>query len=74
MTYGIFNLDSGNALAWYDSQPEALAAVGKLLGGEPDSAESVGLMEFDDNGHPTQSLLGQELAAAAGAKRAQAAV
>lgn len=66
MTYGIFSMESGNALAWYDSEAEALEAAHRLLRAEPDAVESVALMEFDDRGHPQHSWLGQDLHAAAG--------
>ncbi len=65
MTYGIFSLESGNALAWFASQDEALDAVRQIIEGEPDAIDAVGLMEFDDRGHPSAALQGQELVAAA---------
>ena len=61
MTYGIFSLESGNALSWFDSEDAALDAAGRLLSAEPEAKESVGVMWFDDRGHPVESLQGEAL-------------
>lgn len=66
MTYGIFTLDSGTALAWFDSPRDAFEAVIQIAESEPDAVENLGFMEFDDDGEPTHALQGQELVNAAG--------
>jgi hypothetical protein len=65
VTYGIFNLDSGNAIAWYDSADAAFRAALRIAEQEPEAVDSLGLMEFDDDGTPRQALEGQELINAA---------
>lgn len=65
MTYGIFSLDSGNALKWFASEDEAFRAVHAILRSEPDAAGSLGVMAFDDNGHPSGSWHGDALMRAA---------
>ncbi len=66
MNYGIFNLVSGSALAWYDSAEAAFAAVRQIAESEPDAVDELGLMHFDDGGTPKEALQGQELLNAAG--------
>jgi hypothetical protein len=61
MTYGIFSLESANALSWFDSEDAAFEAARRILRGEPEARESLGIMQFDDSGHPVGSLYGQEL-------------
>ena len=65
MTYGLFALGSGAALAWYSSPEEAYEAVRNIVGTEPDAVESLGLIEFEDNGTPGRALEGDELVNAA---------
>jgi hypothetical protein len=59
--YGIFSLESGNALEWFDSDDDAIDALKRLVAEEPEAVEAVGVMEFDDAGHPTWSLFGAQL-------------
>lgn len=68
-SYGIFHLDSGNAFAWFESQGEAIEVVRRIISNDPDSLELVGLMEFDETGHPMRSLHGQDLASVVGARQ-----
>lgn len=50
MTHGIFT-SSGNVVAWYDTAAEALAALSELVAGEPEAADEVATIPFDDQGH-----------------------
>jgi len=61
MTYGIFSLASGNALKWFDSEDEAFAAAQAILRSEPEASDSIGVMAFDEHGHPAHSWQGEEL-------------
>lgn len=45
MHYGIIN-SSGNVLEWFDDEPEARRALASM------SSADVGLLAFDDSGHP----------------------
>ena len=66
MRFGIFSFGSGNVVAWYDSEPAALEAVGKLFRDEPDCVDDVGLMQFDEHGHPERAVQGARLAQVVG--------
>jgi len=65
MTFGIFSIESGNALSWFSSEEEAFSAVRTILQSEPEAIDSLGLMDFDDRGHPFRAWHGQELQDAA---------
>lgn len=64
MTFGIFSLDSANALRWFDSEEAAFHGVRQILADEPGAIDSVGVMAFDEQGHPVTSWHGQELMSA----------
>jgi hypothetical protein len=66
MKYGIFGLESGSALAWYESADAAFDAVRQIAESEPEAIDGLGLLEFDDNGAPRNSLQGQDLLNQAG--------
>ena len=50
MRYGIFT-STGNVVAWYDSEDEALAALSDLVAEEPEAADEIAAIPFDDEGH-----------------------
>ncbi len=50
MTHGIFT-STGNVVAWFDTEDEALAALGDLVAEEPEAADEVAAIPFDDDGH-----------------------
>jgi hypothetical protein len=56
MTYAIVYKDSGDFLADFESLDEARSALHDLLQERPSVREHIGLMEFDDAGHPTRAL------------------
>ena len=60
MTYGIFNLSSGNLIDSVESEPEALELVAALLDDDADP-ETIGLVVEDDHGHTLASLHGHTL-------------
>jgi len=49
MTYGIFT-DSGNVVAWYDSQDQALSDLAEMVRDEPESVGAVAVIPFDNAG------------------------
>lgn len=61
MTYGIFSLESGSAIAWFDSEEAALDAARQIIDGEPDAVNSIGVATFDDGGHPEHAVQGPVL-------------
>jgi hypothetical protein len=62
MTYGIFNVESGNALAWFDSQEAAYAAVLRMADAEPEAIDELGLLAYGDDGAPLgPAVMGEEL-------------
>ena len=50
MTHGIFT-STGNVVAWFDTEDEALAALGDLVAEEPEAADEIAAIPFDDEGH-----------------------
>jgi hypothetical protein len=50
MTYGIFT-STGNVVAWFDTDVEALAALRELVAGELEAADEIAAIPFDDEGH-----------------------
>jgi hypothetical protein len=50
MTYGTF-ASSGNVVAWFDTEDEALAALSDLVADEPEAADEIAAIPFDDEGH-----------------------
>ena len=50
MTHGIFT-STGNVVAWFDTEDEALAALGNLVAEEPEAADEIAAIPFDDEGH-----------------------
>lgn len=50
MTHGIFT-SSGNLVAWFDTEDEALAALTELVADEPEAADEIAAVPFDDEGH-----------------------
>ncbi len=65
MKFGIFNQDTGNAVAWFDSEDAALEAISRVLRAEPEAIGELGLVEFDEHGHPQRVRQGDELSAGA---------
>jgi hypothetical protein len=55
MTYALVYKDSGDFIADFESLDRARSAAQDLLEGRPSMREHIGLMEFDDAGHPTRS-------------------
>ena len=49
MTHGIFT-STGNLVAWFDTEDEALAALGDLVAEEPEAADEIAAIPFDDEG------------------------
>lgn len=63
MTHGIFT-STGNVVAWYDTEDEALAALGELIAEEPEAAGEIAAIPFDDAGHACgPAIKGSELLA-----------
>jgi hypothetical protein len=50
MTAGIFS-STGNVVAWFDTEDEALAALSDLVAVEPEAADEIAAIPFDDAGH-----------------------
>jgi hypothetical protein len=61
MTYGIFNLASGNLIESVDSEPEALAFVSSLLNEKDVNVNQIGLSIVDKHGHTVTTLHGRKL-------------
>ncbi|HEX7289948.1 MAG TPA: hypothetical protein VF250_02365 [Conexibacter sp.] len=49
MTHGIFT-STGNLVAWFDSERDALAALAELARDEPEVADEIAAIPFDDQG------------------------
>lgn len=49
MTHGIFT-STGNLVAWFDSEQDALAALTELARDEPEAADKIAAIPFDDDG------------------------
>ena len=50
MTHGIFT-STGNLVAWFETEDEALAALSDLVAEEPEAADEIAAIPFDDEGH-----------------------
>jgi hypothetical protein len=62
MSYGIFNLASGNLIDSVTTEGEALALLSGLLDEKNVDLEQIGLVVADDNGRTLLSLHGHSLA------------
>jgi hypothetical protein len=62
MTYGLFNLDSGNLIDSLASEQQARAAVAEILEHEPDAEEHLGLIVTDENGETIATFTGHDVA------------
>ena len=49
LTHGIFT-STGNVVAWFDTEDEALAALSELVADEPEAADEVAAIPFDEEG------------------------
>jgi hypothetical protein len=49
MTYGIFT-STGNLVAWFDTEEDALTALGELVAEGPEAADGVAAIPVDDDG------------------------
>jgi hypothetical protein len=49
MTHGIFT-STGNLVAWFESEQDALAALAELARDEPEAADEVAAIPFGDDG------------------------
>lgn len=49
MTHGIFT-STGNLVAWFDSEDDALQSLRQLANDEPESAGEIAAIPFDDQG------------------------
>lgn len=49
MTHGIFT-STGNLVAWFDSEKDALQSLRQLANEEPESAGEIAAIPFDDQG------------------------
>jgi hypothetical protein len=61
MTYGVFNLASGNLIDSVATEPEALALLSSLLDQKDSDPETIGLLVADDSGKTVASLHGHTL-------------
>jgi hypothetical protein len=61
MTYGIFNLASGNLIDSVDTEPAALEMLSSLLEERDADPEMIGLIVEDDLGHRVAALHGGTL-------------
>ena len=52
MSYAILYAQNGDFVADFDSHDEAIGALRVYVAEHPSVSEQVGLMEFDDAGHP----------------------
>ena len=50
MTHGIFT-STGNLVAWFETKDEAMAALSDLVAEEPEAADEIAAIPFDDEGH-----------------------
>lgn len=62
MTYGVFNLASGNLIDSLDSEPEVLALLVSIFEDREVDPETLGLVVADDVGRTLVSLHGRALA------------
>jgi hypothetical protein len=49
VTCGIFT-STGNLVSWFDTEEDALAALGELVADEPETADQIAAIPFDDDG------------------------
>lgn len=49
MTHGIFT-STGNLVAWFESEQDALAALTELARDEPEAADKIAAIPFDADG------------------------
>jgi hypothetical protein len=56
MTYAIVYVENGDFVADFETRDEARAALRKFVVEHPDTHEQVGLMAFDDDGHPASDF------------------
>jgi hypothetical protein len=49
MTHGIFT-STGNLVAWFESEHDALAALSELARDEPETADAVAAISFGNDG------------------------
>jgi hypothetical protein len=68
MTHGIFT-STGNLVAWFDTDDEALAALSELVAEEPEAADEIAAIPFDDEGHSCGPAIEGSTAAAAERRR-----
>jgi hypothetical protein len=61
MTYGVFNLSSGNLIDSVDTEPEALELLSSLLEEKDTDPEMIGLLVADDRGRTIANLHGHTL-------------
>jgi hypothetical protein len=61
VTYGVFNLESGNLIDSVDTEPEALELLSALLEEPEADPETIGLVVADDRGRTVASLHGHSL-------------
>jgi hypothetical protein len=62
VTYGIWNLEAGSAIAWFDSTRDAYEAVLLIAATDPAAIDELGLVTYTDDGAPTgEAMIGQEL-------------
>lgn len=52
MTYAIMHAQNGELIADFDSHDEAVEALREYVAEYPSVIDQVGLVEFDDSGHP----------------------
>jgi hypothetical protein len=50
MAHGIFT-STGNVVAWFDTEDDALAALSDLVAKEPEAADEIAAIPFDNEGH-----------------------
>ena len=57
MSYAILYAQNGEFVADFDSHDEAVGALREYVAEHPSVSEQVGLMEFDDAGHPVGEFM-----------------
>jgi hypothetical protein len=62
MTYGLFNLDSGNLIDSLSSEQSVRAAIAEILETEPEAEEHLGLVVTDDDGQTVATYTGHAIA------------
>jgi hypothetical protein len=56
MTYAVLYARNGDFIADFDSQEEAVEALRDFVSDHPSVSEQVGIMAFDEDGHPASSF------------------